>query len=111
MGLTLEVCVESVAGLAAAVEGGADRVELCSALGLGGLTPSVGFMALAARCGVPVLAMIRPRAGDFVWSEAELGVMEADIAAARDSGLAGAAGARGRGWGPPISSKTSDRSL
>ena len=89
MGLTLEVCVESVAGLAAAVEGGADRVELCSALGLGGLTPSVGFMAIAARCGVPVLAMIRPRAGDFVWSEAELGVMEADIAAARDSGLAG----------------------
>jgi copper homeostasis protein len=89
MGLTLEVCVDTVAGLAAAVEGGADRVELCSALGLGGLTPSVGMMQAAAGCGVPVMAMIRPRAGDFVWSEAERVVMKADIAAARNTGLAG----------------------
>jgi copper homeostasis protein len=89
MGMTLEVCVDSVAGLAAAVEGGADRVELCSALGLGGLTPSVGMMRAAAGCGVPVMAMIRPRAGDFVWTEDELQVMEADIAAARESGLVG----------------------
>jgi copper homeostasis protein len=89
MGLTLEVCVDTSAGLAAAVAGGADRIELCAALALGGLTPSAGFMAEAARCGVPVMAMIRPRAGDFVWSEAELLVMEADIAAARTAGLAG----------------------
>lgn len=89
MGLTLEVCVDTSAGLAAAVEGGADRIELCSALALGGLTPSTGFMAEAAGCGVPVMAMIRPRAGDFVWSEAEMAVMEADIAAARAAGLAG----------------------
>jgi copper homeostasis protein len=46
-------------------------------------------MAEAAGCGVPVMAMIRPRAGDFVWSEAELVVMEADIAAVREAGLAG----------------------
>ena len=85
----LEVCVDTSAGLAAAVEGGADRVELCSALALGGLTPSAGFMAEAAECGVPVLAMIRPRAGDFVWSEAEIVAMEHDIAAARAAGLAG----------------------
>ena len=85
----LEVCVDTSAGLAAAVEGGADRVELCSALALGGLTPSAGFMAEAAACGVPVLAMIRPRAGDFVWSEAEIVAMEHDIAAARAAGLAG----------------------
>lgn len=89
MGMILEVCVDTVAGLEAAVLGGAGRIELCSALALGGLTPSAGLMRQAAGCGVPVMAMIRPRAGGFVWSEAELAVMEADIAAARAAGLAG----------------------
>jgi copper homeostasis protein len=89
MGIRLEVCVDSAEGLAEAVAGGADRIELCAALALGGLTPSTGLIALAARCGVPVVAMIRPRAGDFVWSEAEVGVMEAEIAAVRAAGLAG----------------------
>jgi copper homeostasis protein len=56
---------------------------------VGGLTPSAGLMALAARCGVPVVAMIRPRSGDFVWSETELAMMEAEIAAVRAAGLAG----------------------
>jgi copper homeostasis protein len=87
--MILEVCVDTVAGLDAAVAGGADRIELCSVLALGGLTPSAGFMCHAAGCGVPVMAMIRPRAGDFTWSEAELQLMEADIAAARAAGLAG----------------------
>lgn len=89
MGLVLEVCVDSAEGLAEAVAGGADRIELCAALALGGLTPSAGLIALAARCGVPVVAMIRPRAGDFVWSETEVGMMEAEIAAVRAAGLAG----------------------
>ena len=89
MGVRLEVCVDSAAGLAEAVAGGADRVELCAALALGGLTPSAGLMALAARCGVPVVAMIRPRAGDFVWSDVEVGMMEAEIATVRAAGLAG----------------------
>ncbi|MFN6925658.1 MAG: copper homeostasis protein CutC [Tabrizicola sp.] len=89
MGLILEVCVDTLSGLEAAVAGGADRIELCSALALGGLTPSVGMMRAAAGCGVPVMAMIRPRAGDFVWSEAEVAAMEADILAARETGLAG----------------------
>lgn len=89
MGLTLEVCVDSAEGLAVAVAGGADRIELCSALFLGGLTPSAGLIALAAKAPVPVMAMIRPRAGDFVWSEAEVGMMEAEIGAARAAGLAG----------------------
>ena len=89
MGVTLEVCVDTAEGLAQAVAGGADRIELCAALAVGGLTPSAGLMALAAGCGVPVVAMIRPRAGDFVWSEAEVGMMEAEIASARDAGLAG----------------------
>lgn len=85
----LEICVDDVAGLEAAIAGGADRIELCSALGSGGLTPSRGFMAVAAKASIPVYALIRPRAGDFIYSEAEITVMETDIAGAREAGLAG----------------------
>ena len=88
-GILLEVCVEDAEGLAAAVAGGADRIELCSALCLGGLTPSAGLMALAAAVPVPVYAMIRPRAGDFVYSDTELDIMARDIESVRSSGLAG----------------------
>lgn len=87
--VVLEVCVDGPDGLAAAVAGGADRIELCAALGLGGLTPTAGLMALAARCGVPCHVMIRPRAGDFVFSAPEVGVMRGDIRAARAAGLPG----------------------
>ena len=89
MGIKLEVCVDTAEGLTEAVAGGADRIELCAALAVGGLTPSAGLMALAAGCGVPVVAMIRPRAGDFVWSETEIAMMETEIAAVRAAGLAG----------------------
>ncbi|HEX9857064.1 MAG TPA: copper homeostasis protein CutC [Paracoccaceae bacterium] len=88
--ILLEVCVDSAAGLAEAVAGEADRIELCSALELGGLTPSAGLMRLAAGAGLPVYAMIRPRPGGFVFSADDLAVMEADIDAARAAGLAGA---------------------
>jgi copper homeostasis protein len=88
-GLLLEICVDDVAGLGAAVAGGADRIELCSALGSGGLTPSRGFMAIAANAPIPVHALIRPRAGGFSYSEAEVALMETDIVAAREAGLAG----------------------
>lgn len=87
--IVLEVCVDDAAGIAAAAEGGADRIELCAALVLGGLTPSAGLMALAAQGPLPVMAMIRPRAGDFVWSAAEIGSMQAEIAAVRAFGLQG----------------------
>ncbi len=87
--ILLEVCVDNAAGLLAAVEGGADRIELCSALELGGLTPSFGLMKLAARQPLPVYAMIRPRAGDFVFDANDLAVMRDDIAMAREAGLAG----------------------
>ena len=89
MGVRLEVCVDTAEGLAEAVAGGADRIELCAALAVGGLTPSAGLIALAAKCGVPVVAMIRPRAGDFVWSEVEVAMMKAEIAVMRAAGLAG----------------------
>ncbi len=85
----IEICVDSPEGLAAAITGGADRIELCSALAVGGLTPSRGLMDMAAASPVPVYAMIRPRDGDFVYGASDVEVMLADIRAARDAGLAG----------------------
>ena len=87
--MLLEVCVDDAVGLAEAVAGGADRVELCAALGVGGLTPSAGLMAVAAGCGVPCYAMIRPRPGGFEFDAGEVAVMRADIRAARAAGLPG----------------------
>lgn len=87
--ILLEVCVDSAAGLQAAVDGGADRIELCSALELGGLTPSFGVMKQAARIPLPVYAMIRPRSGDFAFNDNDLAIMRDDIAMAREAGLAG----------------------
>jgi copper homeostasis protein len=85
----LEVCVDTPAGLLAAVGAGADRIELCAALPLAGLTPSLGLMRLAAAQPVPSYAMIRPRTGDFVYDAADLDVMRRDIDAAREAGLPG----------------------
>lgn len=87
--MRLEVAVDDALGLRAAVDGGADRIELCSALEVGGLTPSTGLMRLARGCGVPVMAMIRPRSGGFCYTADELAVMASDIAAARQTGMAG----------------------
>jgi copper homeostasis protein len=87
--ILLEVCVDSEHGLRAAIDGGADRIELCAALEVGGLTPSPGLMHLAADCGVPTRAMIRPRSGAFLFSAGEAEMMLRDIDAARAAGLAG----------------------
>jgi copper homeostasis protein len=86
---TLEVCVDTPKGLAAAVAGGADRIELCAALSLHGLTPSPGLMAQAARAACPVYAMVRPREGDFVYGAEDFDAMRADIDTVRAMGLAG----------------------
>lgn len=85
----LEICVDTPDGLASAIAGGADRIELCAALELGGLTPSPGLIAAARSAPVPVFAMVRPRAGDFVFGPRERDAMLADIAAMRAVGLAG----------------------
>ena len=85
----LEVCVADPDSLRAAVAGGAQRIELCSALEMGGLTPSPGLMRLAAQAPIPVYVLIRPRSGDFVFSPADLDAMLADIDAVRALGLAG----------------------
>jgi copper homeostasis protein len=85
----LEVCVAGAESLAAAIDGSADRIELCSALELGGLTPSPGLMRLAAEAPIPVYAMVRPRSGDFIFSVRDIDIMLADIDAIRSFGLAG----------------------
>lgn len=85
----LEICVDDVAGLSAAIAGGADRIELCSALSVGGLSPSLGFMKLAADAPIPVHALIRPRPGNFHHDQTEVDVMKRDIEAAQRVGLAG----------------------
>lgn len=89
-GYLLEVCVDSLDGLSIADEAGAHRIELCSALDVGGLTPSHGTLVAArAATSLPIMAMIRPRPGDFVYSDEEVALMETDIAAARDLGANG----------------------
>ena len=87
--MRLEVCVDSVEGMVAAASAGADRIELCSALEVGGLTPSAGQMARAVALPVPVHALIRSRAGDFCFTDEEVTTMVADITGARTVGLAG----------------------
>lgn len=87
--MLLEVCVDDPIGLAEAIAGGADRIELCAALGLGGLTPSAGLMELAAAATLPCYPMIRPHTGNFVFTAAEVTVMRADIRTARAIGLTG----------------------
>jgi copper homeostasis protein len=88
----IEVCVDSAEGCAAAHEGGADRVELCASLSEGGLTPSLGTIEIArAVAPIPIVLMIRPRAGDFVYSPHELAVMERDIHYAKELDVAGVA--------------------
>lgn len=86
----LEVCAGSIASVKAAAAGGAGRVELCSALDEGGVTPSYGLMKSAREVpGIAVNVLIRPRGGDFVYSEDEVRVMENDIRIARELGLDG----------------------
>lgn len=86
LGTVLEICVESSAGLETARTGGADRVELCSALALGGLTPGPGLIAAAQGTGLPFAAMARPRPGGFVLSSDDLDATLRDIEALANAG-------------------------
>jgi len=76
----LEVAANSLASALAAQAGGADRVELCTGLELGGLTPSMAQIAqVRERLSIPLYVLIRPRAGDFLYNDDELDVMQHDI--------------------------------
>lgn len=77
--ITIEVCCGSVDDVVRAAEAGADRVELNTALFAGGLTPSVGAVLEAkARVGIPIISMIRPRAGGFCYTDLEFATMLRD---------------------------------
>lgn len=87
---TLEVCTGSITSVLHAAEGGAGRIELCSGLDEGGLTPSVGLIQAAMQVEGPKKnVLIRPRGGDFLYSEAELDIIVDDIFAARRAGADG----------------------
>jgi copper homeostasis protein len=78
--LLLEIAADGLGSALAAQAGGADRVELCADLAEGGVTPSRGVIAAArSALALPVHVLIRPRAGDFCYSPAELRVMQYDI--------------------------------
>lgn len=75
----LEICIDDAEGVEAVVRAGADRIELCGALGLGGLTPSAALVAQAVASGVPVHAMVRPRDGDFRYDPADVALATDEI--------------------------------
>lgn len=86
----LEICVESAEGALAAAAAGAGRIELCAELSCGGVTPSVGTVAVTrASVDLPLMVLLRPRAGDFCYSPLEFAAMAADIDVLKASGVDG----------------------
>lgn len=88
--MLIEVCAYSLQSCLTAQRAGAGRIELCGGLAEGGTTPSTGLIKLARQqLTIPVYVMVRPRGGDFLYSETELAVMQTDIEMARLQGADG----------------------
>ena len=86
----LEVCVDSLASARNAIAGGADRLELCSALVAGGLTPYVHLLEqIRAESDIPIRCLMRPRAGDFLYEPEEITMMAAQIKTLKAAGSDG----------------------
>ena len=86
----LEVCVDSYASARAAIAGGADRLELCSALAVGGLTPYGALLRqIRAESDIPIRCLMRPRAGDFLYSQEEIQMMAEQMQQLRGLGADG----------------------
>ena len=85
----LEVCIDNLAGLEACIKGNADRIELCSSLIHGGLTPETDLMRHASNTTIPVRIMVRPKSGNFHYSSKDLRQMKNDIDVARSFGFEG----------------------
>lgn len=85
-----EVAVDSIESALIAQTSGAHRVELCADLGIGGITPSHGMIAIARKqLHIPIHVIIRPRRGDFLYTEAEFEIMREDIETAKSLGVNG----------------------
>ncbi len=88
--MLVEICATNIASIKNAEISGADRIELCSELATGGITPSFGLMRSAVACSaLPIHSLIRPRSGHFCFSDAEIDIMKADILAAKEAGCSG----------------------
>jgi copper homeostasis protein len=86
----VEICVDSVESACNAEEAGAGRIELCSALSEGGLTPSMGLISVVrSNINIDLNVIIRPRRGDFLYTDTEFSVMRHDIDVAGDIGANG----------------------
>jgi copper homeostasis protein len=86
----LEISVEPLEAALAAERGGADRIELCGNLSVGGITPDGELLrAVRAQVHIPIFSMVRPRSADFVYSGAEFAEMKRAISAAKESGMDG----------------------
>lgn len=86
----LEVCIDSLSSARAAISGGAGRLELCGALPLGGLTPYTALLQqIRGESRIPIRCLIRPRAGDFLYTPEEIRMMAAQIRALKDAGADG----------------------
>ncbi len=90
MAKLLEICVDSLASARAAIAGGADRLELCSALLAGGLTPYEGLLRqIRDESDIPIRCLMRPRPGDFLYTREELDLMVHQLSALRTAGANG----------------------
>lgn len=87
--IKVEVCTTSLQSARAAIAGGADRLELCSNLNSGGLTPSAALIEKAIETGIPVNVLVRPRSGNFVYSESEIEIICHEIELLKKAGAAG----------------------
>ena len=88
--IKLEICAVSPHSARAAFQGGADRIELCAALEMGGITPSFSAIEMSVKQSeMPVFVLVRPRAGDFCYSQTELQQMIRDIEICRELGVQG----------------------
>ena len=86
----LEICVDSLASARSAIAGGADRLELCGALALGGLTPYAALLSQIRReSGISVRCLMRPRPGDFLYTPEEITMMAEQIKVLRNAGADG----------------------
>ena len=88
--MKVEICASSLLSVKNAISAGADRIELCSAFQLGGITPSIGLIKEAIKLDkIPIHCLIRPREGDFFYDSNEINIISNDIIVAKELGCKG----------------------